>query len=1158
MKRNFSGIIIFLFVSVFIFPARAQWINTNANLGVDLNCVAFANDSTAVVGGKGRLFITTNKGVSWRVVGSTGTLNDTVSYYRNNFFSVVFTNMSFVAVGQDTVSHHAQAYKINPQGTSCTSTYGGGVSSALYDVCATGGDVIAVGKSGLKISSNNYGQTWAGLGNTLTTSSDLYSVTSYNFSGDLTILTPGKTYYCSGYPSYPWSTYTNTPSMGTIRASTSGGLTGVGSALYTSYNAGQTWSQNTNYNYAPLNGRDIAYRSNLNGSIATDHGVYTTSPSGFSVWEFQNSSAGYYLNGIAFSPSSINIGLAVGKNGVVLRTNNAGGPSAPYVKYYSANGACVDSTVGFTNVSPSVYTFNWKNNSVQFSTAYNSSFTYNTIGNYTVSLLGNNGVTSDSFTSIIHIVNPPDFTKTYSASNALLCKSGSSDISVHNSDIGVDYILCKYPSLTPVDTVAGNGADAVLNTGIISDSTVYRIKAMINGVSCGGFLSGTILIGVEKTKANFHAQLINAELGENVNYINKSRQAATYNWTFGGGSSINSSVLINPPYITYNLIGQKSVTLEAISIHGCHDTITKNGPFVFDNAVAALNSACWVFNIDGQNPGFLYETEKTYDLKTDGKNNLIIGGAYTKAIFPSRAGVTFGRTTGYGHYVAKYNSNGVLKWLVYSKDSIAPVTNPSQGGSIVRHIEMCSDNSIIVAGAGGGYIRLFTNTGDSVNLGKTDFILKLDSTGKLMWYTTFLAYFPGTTGLDIDFGFKIDRQENIYLTAASGLQNVYSSVYGNAGTYNTAGLCKFNKNGKLLWINKEAGGDNITTDKWSNVYLSGSASYTPINFYSINGDSVAMSCSHPYMIKYDSSGMIKWALSFCVTGTTINGISADSAANIYITGACEKYYGDSLLFPSVHKSTLLRDVGPYFVAAYDSSGDFKWAEGINHYIASAGGEVVSVSKQSANVYTSAIFPYTSGPNVNFSYTSANNLFAPMQQNIYNCSYYIASYDTTGILNFANCETGTVNTNQTGAVPSIHAISDDKNSNIYFAGRLRGSIGYQMLGTTVYPNNQDGFIAKLQGCIVPNSFTNAIDLKKALLSVHISPNPTKDKFTVKANEFDLPLILTLTDSYGLVIMNSVQYSEEGVYDLNRMAAGMYFLKTTNPEGANQSHKIILVK
>lgn len=1152
-----------LYFLVIVYPCRGQWIITNANVVVDLNCVAFSDDSTAVMGGKGRLFVTKDKGVTWTPVGGTGTLSDTIGYYKCNFRSIVYTGQAFIAVGSDTTQNTAVALSINPGGTSFSYVYSGSANSALHDVCMTGGYVIAVGKNGLALSSLNSGQTWTAITN-LNATSDLLSVTSSQSSNnDLYILSAGVTYFNSGYPTTVWQAYPNTPSMSSFCAAYFGGLTGVGAGLYTSGSAGQTWSLNTNYCSPPLDGRDVFHRTSTDGSIATDHGVYKTSVSASNKWEIQPSSAGYNLRGIAFSPNNNNYGLTVGTGGVVLRTSNNGGPTAACVHFSSSNGCCINTSLSFTNLSPTTYTFTWKNNGTVFSTNYHASYNFTALGTYTISLIGTNGTTTDSAVQVISVVNPPDLTKVFSASDTLLCKSGSSDITVHNSETGVKYILYTFPALLPVDSVGGNGSNVLLSTGIITDSTWYRVKAVSNFANCGGFLSDTLLIGVEKTKASFHCHLVNAELGENVIFYNHSRQAAFFNWTFSGGSP-GASSLAAPPLITYNTVGQKQTTLIATSIHACKDTATGNQPNVFDNSVTSLNASCWALDIDGQNGLFINESEKVYDIRSDKQGNLYLGGYETNAIFPSRAGVTFGRISGYGGYLSAYNSNGVLKWLSYFKDSIPAIINPSAPFATVRHIQLDNDKNIYFSGVTGYGGYLHTNSGDSLHIPTCMYVIKYDSVGKLIWYTTLgsgMWNTVGSTGSMIDYGFAIDKDGNSYIGATGYPGAVYNSLSGNQPvSYNNekkAYLAKLDTLGKLVWITHMAAGqilyptgyilNDIATDYSGNIYVAGNIVDLPYRFtlYSTPpfiADSAQLTSGSFYLAKYNSNGKLIWADPMPLNNGYNSScyLDCDSAGTCYLTGIM----GQNGMFASVNIPGSTPNLGKYYVASYNTAGDLNWVQGTNYTSFSNTGLDVHLGK-TGTLYTSNT-NWTGQPNSVVDYTSSNGLWAPMSLNDYNGSFYFSSLQTNGTLNFVNSETGTTKTNQ--FISSfVYGLADDLSGAIYLAGEVEGS-AIQIFNSILSAAGQDGFFAKAgNSCIVPNSFVSVKNIVAGKVMTVCQPNPSTGRFTITYLGEATPYIILITNLFNDPILEAEAYSKIETIDLTDQPAGVYFISCYSSSG-----------
>ncbi len=164
---------------------------------------------------------------------------------------------------------------------------------------------------------------------------------------------------------------------------------------------------------------------------------------------------------------------------------------------------------------------------------------------------------------------------------------------------------------------------------------------------------------------------------------------------------------------------------------------------------------------------------------------------------------------------------------------------------------------------------------------------------------------------------------------------------------------------KVLWqdytINKDSysfatAPTAITTDRAGNVIVSGdfqdSIAFGP---HTLNTGTF-------YLVKYNSTGKVQWALSNnSIHNASTNSVATDSHGNIYLTGT----FSDTLKIGSV------MIVGPrantsymqsFFLAKFDPNGNTQWirCSSSNYYGGSSDGESVTVD-HSNNVYVTGTF-----------------------------------------------------------------------------------------------------------------------------------------------------------------------------------------------------------
>jgi len=174
------------------------------------------------------------------------------------------------------------------------------------------------------------------------------------------------------------------------------------------------------------------------------------------------------------------------------------------------------------------------------------------------------------------------------------------------------------------------------------------------------------------------------------------------------------------------------------------------------------------------------------------------------------------------------------------------------------------DYGTAIAVDGSGNVYLNGNQASDVYGGDDFGVIKLDSSGNLLWQKKI-------GGISYDYGYAIavDGDGNVYL---NGYQ--LSDVYGN----NDYGVIKLDSSGDIVWQKKIGGistdqGYAIAVDVSGNVYLNGNQASDSYGSYDYG------------VIKLNSSGDIVWQKKI---GGTANdsgrAIAVDGSGNVYLNG----------------------------------------------------------------------------------------------------------------------------------------------------------------------------------------------------------------------------------------------------------------------------------
>ncbi|PCI93227.1 MAG: hypothetical protein COB15_16775 [Flavobacteriales bacterium] len=1043
MKRNILLTAFILVCNI----AMPQWVDLNTGIPSNLNAAYFTTNSGWVVG-ESAIYNTIDGGSTWTEHFVFNNFTDSIIMESSVFNDIYIYNGDWYAIGQDTISGDGVIFRY-PSTTSLWELSHSVPNTKFNGIFSgSGSEIVVVGDSGIIEYTPDFGNTWinspTGVTNNLKC---IHSGLITYVGGDSINL------YSTNIISSGW-TYGGSQGMEEVYVKFNNSLYTV-NELMIRYKTGSFWWENNNFT-GLLEGTSISFKNQTEAYVGTKNGILR-SYDNLDYWERMPSADGYVINDV-FTLYNSSDAYAVGPNGLVLKTTNNGGNSTPVV-LYEITGGCVDSLVNFINQGPNSYSYTWKINSIPFSNNMNEDSIFNTPTTYNAMLIASNGMLTDSVQAPFNVVVTPDTTLSISVSDTILCKMGNSDITIHSSQINIEYSLIRFFDNSTVGTVTGTGANIMLSTGNISDSTKYIIKARHVLADCEIYMPDTILIAVEHTKAKFHPHLINADLNEAIHFYNNSEQASSYLWTFGSGSSTPSSTLIEPD-ISYNQLGQTQTTLIATSLYGCKDTTTTNGAFIYDSQSVSDN--CWAQKTS--------EYERAYCVKATNDNGVLVAGEYAKGIFPSKIGNTSNQYDEIGFYLVKYDENGVLKWMVRSK-------RWHTNTHFIDDIETDSDGNIYVTGTAGRNNWLYSNNGDSIFIdfpnfpNTTGFIIKFDSNGVYQWISK-IGYNSG-----VNIG--IDGSNNIYV---SGNGSVH---YSSDGTLfpqpappthyrATNFLLKMDSAGIINWVTYVGNGtlgqnflnviNDLAVDSSGNIVIVGyhqtSGVFTSVNIPDVIIPQISSSSHKAYIVKYNTNGDVEWAnpiYSLNTIGQSRDfgeGVVVDRNGNSYVVFDVEASNpGEYVNFPSISSGVNQVSAGSYVIASYDKYGDFRWGTGSR--LTYGGGHKIAIDNQN-NLYTLSRPWNNSATTVDFLSTDTVKKTLPLN----NGSFYLSKYNSDGNLKWVTMESG-LTSNNLGTVYPFGLSTNNKND-VYVVGSLNASnylIASDSLTTGGIGVNGNAFFAK---------------------------------------------------------------------------------------------------
>ena len=299
------------------------------------------------------------------------------------------------------------------------------------------------------------------------------------------------------------------------------------------------------------------------------------------------------------------------------------------------------------------------------------------------------------------------------------------------------------------------------------------------------------------------------------------------------------------------------------------------------------------------------------------------GNVFVAGYFSGNA--TFGSTTltstgGTDAFVAKYDTTGVLLWVVAAG---SPLNDQGYG------VTVDTAGNCYVVGQFSGTCN-FGNGKTNFAVGQTDaFVAKYSGSGVCQWVNRM-----GSNTSEYAYGIDCSSNGTVMVTGTfTGFcafqgqpsNNIFATNIGN----NEIFLARYNTNGAIQWVRTMGGGGydfgyDVHCDDSTNAYLVGWYQGTA-NFGGITISGAGLSYSG-FIAKYDRNGNVQWAQN-CPGGTTYGysyAIAGDGYGNIYVSG----YFYGTALFGTISITSPNSGYSSY-VAKLNTNGVFQWAQPIS-------------------------------------------------------------------------------------------------------------------------------------------------------------------------------------------------------------------------------------
>lgn len=508
----------------------------------------------------------------------------------------------------------------------------------------------------------------------------------------------------------------------------------------------------------------------------------------------------------------------------------------------------------------------------------------------------------------------------------------------------------------------------------------------------------------------------------------------------------------------------------------------------------------------------------------------MVGNAYISKQFIGGQ-ITFEPDTLFAHasenmYIVKYNSAGIVKW--------AKIPYQESGGDcIITGIATDRACHVFVT----GYFDDTVKFGSDIlySAGLSMFLVKYDSNGTALWaQQTGPNVFPQAV--------TTDEKGNSYVTGYF-INNTTIGAYLLSNPHVTlfAGLTfivKYDANGSIRWVKQSTNNSRygygeataISADQYNNTYITGFFTDT-LNFgaQSLTCSSAQKDYGDVYIVKYDSSGNMKWAKQATIASQKTYGIGygiiADKSGGIYLTG----YFTDTMSFGS-HKIISNGDSN-LFVAKYDTTGNPLWAE------QSSEGPWLGYglsADQNDNMYLTGV---GRADTLKFSTLTLNN-------GINKNSSFIIEITTAGA---PLCGSMLLNGGGTGRNYECVA-SDSTGKYIYITGSLLNDTIFCASDTLISDfGGAAPYIARWKSCTGGEAGINT--LSSASLSVLLFPNPNDGVFTVKSSVVNSRLSAEVYNILGERVYSQFNILNSTFnIDLSSQPSGVYLYRVLNIDGS----------
>ncbi len=394
-------------------------------------------------------------------------------------------------------------------------------------------------------------------------------------------------------------------------------------------------------------------------------------------------------------------------------------------------------------------------------------------------------------------------------------------------------------------------------------------------------------------------------------------QISTPQWVNGiggaGSNSVPSGVISdnqNNIYITGTFQGTVDFDVSAAT-----KNLTSNGNFdVYVAKYTTMGQLIWAVSMGGSGLD-----QESSNMAIDASGNITIGGLWDSSsmdVDPGPGVFNLQNSGGLDGFIVHLDGDGKFLW----GKSIG-----SSGRDIIHKIATDKAGNVIAIGQFESTITIGNISLTSPGGGTNGLTAKFDPAGNLLW-----AVNIGQSGYNETRGIALDASDNVIISGAfngnTNFNPLGTTQNANAGSSSTF-VAKYTPLGMLIWVKSVAGpivNNNtfLCVDSNNSVYLSAPFS-SPLTF---NGSTVLNRTGSQdfFLAKFDSDGSFKWTKGIGGTSATTYNYGIIVSKDNYLY--CSGYFTGSVDFnPSTGSNTLTSSRQDFFLAKYDTDGNYKYA-----------------------------------------------------------------------------------------------------------------------------------------------------------------------------------------------------------------------------------------